>query len=221
MTRPWKNPGKRNLNPGPSGLEADALPLGQWGGKCLGKYRLWQLWMNWWLVGIYAKAVLLMKCYYAVPGEAGLSPLKGWKSFSAFSPRWPQDPTIFRDFLFQPLRPDYVYKLTVKKYFSDICLIWTFWTFDHLVLFSYMFQDEIDPALLALLQQQQARKERKPKKLTPEQADAKRRKVWVSIAKKEMPKVFVLHTFWSYEYHMDLCIDLCSSCQLSVCFSCV
>ena len=52
-----------------------------------------------------------------------------------------------------------------------------------------LFQDEIDPALLALLQQQQARKERKPKKLTPEQADAKRRKIWVSIAKKEIPKV--------------------------------
>ncbi|XP_076441698.1 chromatin-remodeling ATPase INO80-like isoform X2 [Babylonia areolata] len=49
-------------------------------------------------------------------------------------------------------------------------------------------EDEIDPTLLALLQQQQARKERKPKKLTPEQADAKRRKIWVSIAKKEIPK---------------------------------
>ncbi|XP_070179265.1 chromatin-remodeling ATPase INO80-like [Littorina saxatilis] len=49
-------------------------------------------------------------------------------------------------------------------------------------------EDEIDPALLAMLQQQQARKERKPKKLTPEQADAKRRKLWTSIAKKEIPK---------------------------------
>ncbi|KAL8590096.1 hypothetical protein ACOMHN_034327 [Nucella lapillus] len=49
-------------------------------------------------------------------------------------------------------------------------------------------EDEIDPTLLALLQQQQARKERKPKKLTPEQADAKRRKIWISIAKKEIPK---------------------------------
>lgn len=58
-----------------------------------------------------------------------------------------------------------------------------------LACFLLLFQDEIDPALLALLQQQQARKERKPKKLTPEQADAKRRKIWVSIAKKEIPKV--------------------------------
>ncbi|PVD25847.1 hypothetical protein C0Q70_13511 [Pomacea canaliculata] len=49
-------------------------------------------------------------------------------------------------------------------------------------------EDEIDPALLALLQQQQARKERRPKKLTPEQADAKRRKIWTSIAKKEIPR---------------------------------
>lgn len=49
-------------------------------------------------------------------------------------------------------------------------------------------EDEIDPALLALLQQQQARRERKPKKLTPEQADAKRRKIWMSIAKKEIPR---------------------------------
>nr|KAG5699748.1 hypothetical protein BaRGS_014164 [Batillaria attramentaria] len=50
-------------------------------------------------------------------------------------------------------------------------------------------EDEIDPALLALLQKQQARKERTPKKLTPEQADAKRRKIWTSIAKKEIPRV--------------------------------
>ncbi|KAK7487146.1 hypothetical protein BaRGS_00021641 [Batillaria attramentaria] len=49
-------------------------------------------------------------------------------------------------------------------------------------------EDEIDPALLALLQKQQARKERTPKKLTPEQADAKRRKIWTSIAKKEIPR---------------------------------
>lgn len=55
----------------------------------------------------------------------------------------------------------------------------------------FLAQDEIDPALLALLQQQQARKERRPKKLTPEQADAKRRKIWTSIAKKEIPRVCV------------------------------
>ena len=58
------------------------------------------------------------------------------------------------------------------------------------VLISTSFiQDEIDPELLALLQRQQARKERKSKKLTPEQADAKRIKIFVSIGKKEIPKV--------------------------------
>ena len=40
-----------------------------------------------------------------------------------------------------------------------------------------------------MLQKEQARKEKKgSKKLTPEQADAKRKKLWVSIAKKEIPK---------------------------------
>lgn len=70
---------------------------------------------------------------------------------------------------------------------------------------TFPFQDEIDPALLAMLQQQQARKERKPKKLTPEQADAKRRKLWTSIAKKEIPKVALpplsydfVSLFWSF-----------------------
>ena len=75
------------------------------------------------------------------------------------------------------------------------------------------FQDEIDPALLAMLQQQQARKERKPKKLTPEQADAKRRKIWISIAKKEIPKV-------DFEQVLDIDAWLCISDlfkALSVC----
>lgn len=52
--------------------------------------------------------------------------------------------------------------------------------------------DELDPALLqALLAQRHQRHERgtgKGKKLTPEQADNKRRRLWVSIAKKEIPK---------------------------------
>uniref|UniRef100_A0A2C9KB78 Chromatin-remodeling ATPase INO80 n=2 Tax=Biomphalaria glabrata TaxID=6526 RepID=A0A2C9KB78_BIOGL len=49
--------------------------------------------------------------------------------------------------------------------------------------------EEIDPAVLqAILAKRQEKKEKKPKKLTPEQADAKRRKLWISIAKKEIPR---------------------------------
>ncbi|CAL1526196.1 unnamed protein product [Lymnaea stagnalis] len=48
---------------------------------------------------------------------------------------------------------------------------------------------EIDPAVLqAILAKRQEKKEKRPKKLTPEQADAKRRKLWISIAKKEIPR---------------------------------
>ncbi|KAH9509093.1 putative DNA helicase ino80 [Bulinus truncatus] len=49
--------------------------------------------------------------------------------------------------------------------------------------------EEIDPAVLqAILAKRQEKKEKKPKRLTPEQADAKRRKLWISIAKKEIPR---------------------------------
>ncbi|KAL3872724.1 hypothetical protein ACJMK2_035930 [Sinanodonta woodiana] len=49
---------------------------------------------------------------------------------------------------------------------------------------------EIDPAVLEaiLAHQHKQAKGGKHKKLTPEQADAKRRKIWISIAKKEIPK---------------------------------
>ena len=58
-----------------------------------------------------------------------------------------------------------------------------------LEMFHFGFQ-EIDPSVLqAILSKRQEKKEKKPKKLTPEQADAKRRKLWISIAKKEIPRV--------------------------------
>ncbi|KAL5008979.1 hypothetical protein ScPMuIL_014560 [Solemya velum] len=50
---------------------------------------------------------------------------------------------------------------------------------------------ELDPAILEAFiahRQQMAAKAGKHKKLTPEQADAKRRRLWISIAKKEIPK---------------------------------
>ena len=50
---------------------------------------------------------------------------------------------------------------------------------------------EIDPALLeAIIQRQHLLgKGGKHRKLTPEQADAKRKRIWINIAKKEIPKV--------------------------------
>jgi len=49
--------------------------------------------------------------------------------------------------------------------------------------------EEIDPSVLeAFLERKREKKEKKPKKLTPEQADAKRRKLWISIAKKDIPR---------------------------------
>ena len=53
-------------------------------------------------------------------------------------------------------------------------------------------QGEIDPMVLEAIlahRQQMVAKAGKVKKLTPEQADAKRRRLWISIAKKEIPKV--------------------------------
>ncbi|KAH3851928.1 hypothetical protein DPMN_094415 [Dreissena polymorpha] len=53
--------------------------------------------------------------------------------------------------------------------------------------------DDLDPVLLqAILSQKEHQRESgagKGKKLTPEQAEARRRRLWVSIAKKEIPKV--------------------------------
>ncbi|KAL4238749.1 putative DNA helicase ino80 [Mactra antiquata] len=52
--------------------------------------------------------------------------------------------------------------------------------------------DDMDPVLLqAILAHKQHKKEKyagKEKKLTPEQAEAKRRRLWIAIAKKEIPK---------------------------------
>ncbi|XP_045175663.2 chromatin-remodeling ATPase INO80-like [Mercenaria mercenaria] len=52
--------------------------------------------------------------------------------------------------------------------------------------------EDMDPVLLqAILAHKQYKKEKglgKEKKLTPEQAEAKRRRIWVNIAKKEIPK---------------------------------
>ncbi|XP_050405390.1 chromatin-remodeling ATPase INO80 [Patella vulgata] len=51
--------------------------------------------------------------------------------------------------------------------------------------------DEIDPEVLKAIieHHQRAGKSGKSKKLTPEQADVKRKKIWMSIVKKEIPKV--------------------------------
>ena len=54
--------------------------------------------------------------------------------------------------------------------------------------FCFLFQ-EIDPSILEAILAKREKKEKKPKKLTPEQADAKRRKMWISLAKKEIPRV--------------------------------
>ncbi|XP_071081185.1 chromatin-remodeling ATPase INO80-like [Haliotis cracherodii] len=49
---------------------------------------------------------------------------------------------------------------------------------------------EIDPAVLEMLmhQSRMAKRSGKQKKLTPEQADIKRKRIWIAIAKKEIPK---------------------------------
>lgn len=71
----------------------------------------------------------------------------------------------------------------------------------------------MDPVLLqAILAHKQTLKEKasgKGKKLTPEQAEVKRRRLWVTIAKKEIPKVrkFVTHV---YNCARKYCCD-CSS----------
>ena len=60
---------------------------------------------------------------------------------------------------------------------------------------------EIDPAVLEALLSKKDKKEKKAKKLTPEQADAKRRKMWIAIAKKEIPRVsffFQKHTIFIF-----------------------
>ncbi|ESO83010.1 hypothetical protein LOTGIDRAFT_236919 [Lottia gigantea] len=51
--------------------------------------------------------------------------------------------------------------------------------------------DEIDPEVLKAIieHHQKAGKSGKSKKLTPEQADVKRKKIWMSICKKEIPKI--------------------------------
>lgn len=55
---------------------------------------------------------------------------------------------------------------------------------------------DIDPSLIEAFlahRRQASSKSAKVKKLTPEQADAKRRRLWISIAKKEIPKVLQQH----------------------------
>ena len=42
------------------------------------------------------------------------------------------------------------------------------------------------------------------KKLSPEQADAKRRRVWISIVKKEIPKVSMLGWQWRKDKNLRL-----------------
>lgn len=61
--------------------------------------------------------------------------------------------------------------------------------------------EEVDPSIveayLAHKKNQAARG--RGKKLTPEQADVKRKRLWVSIAKKEIPKVgrmILISMFW-------------------------
>lgn len=60
------------------------------------------------------------------------------------------------------------------------------------LFFKFLFQNgSIDTSILeAYLHPKQSHgKGKQNKKLTPEQADTKRRKIWLSIAKKEIPKV--------------------------------
>ena len=52
-----------------------------------------------------------------------------------------------------------------------------------------MLQGKDDKMLERLIRQPGITKHGKPKKLTPEQIANKRRRIWVMIAKKEIPKV--------------------------------
>lgn len=52
--------------------------------------------------------------------------------------------------------------------------------------------EEIDPSIVEAYlahKKNQAARVGKGKRLTPEQADVKRKRLWISIAKKEIPKV--------------------------------
>ena len=52
--------------------------------------------------------------------------------------------------------------------------------------------EEVDPSIVEAYlahKKNQAARAGRGKKLTPEQADVKRKRLWVSIAKKEIPKV--------------------------------
>lgn len=64
--------------------------------------------------------------------------------------------------------------------------------------------EDMDPVLLqAIMAHKQHKNEKgymKEKKLTPEQAEAKRRRIWVNIAKKEIPKVCFAPKTFSFLY---------------------
>ena len=56
----------------------------------------------------------------------------------------------------------------------------------------YFILQEIDPSILEAIIAHRRQEARGEKKLSPEQADIKRKKLWITIAKKEIPKVILV-----------------------------
>ena len=76
--------------------------------------------------------------------------------------------------------------------------------------------EDMDPVLLqAILAHKQNLKDKaagKGKKLTPEQAEAKRRRIWVTIAKKEIPKVCEVYFYHSCKKKQTSSVVMVISC---------
>lgn len=63
--------------------------------------------------------------------------------------------------------------------------------FSNILLIHFFLLKEIDPSILEAILAHRRNEARGEKKLTPEQADVKRKKIWITIAKKEIPKVVI------------------------------